>query len=477
MPLATSNDLFDQVFKNEDKSLTEEFLLQLSEYLRARRTPRHEAILEAIEEDKPLSSFLIRNDVVDDLSIELLMQGIPFVLICNTVGEYGALVRTDDKMQIVAAVTNLLTRKGNFMAVLTGEELFNLVQMNDDKNKALLALNGLTKEQLRLLEDLCREKGQLTEIAEDHMDDGTYRFMAPARKTALGSNFARIIFEMFVMTEGYNADVNERRIRNKFSFDQLRYNNFGRDVIQNGRQGMTRDIFIVSSTNQYMKIMQTGFEYGRAAIRGGELTLVPDTELYMDTMGYYDYENSYLNRMTNPAVTIDTHQVMDHLINVLTGCPERDSLDYGYNQDEHQVHQTEMVMARSIMNVVMRKVQDDSIMNIDGKEMQKVGHVTSEAGLVLQGLCNREIPRGYDELDFAEIINAITSSAPEEFDINEYIGIADKMADINITNERGLIEITKNVAGQVMDIRSERELQVARDGAPDVPDTAERSDR
>ena len=181
--------------------------------------------------------------------------------------------------------------------------------------------------------------------------------------------------------------------------------------------------------------------------------------------------------MTNPAVTIDTHQVMDHLINVLTGCPERDSLDYGYNQDEHQVHQTEMVMARSIMNVVMRKVQDDSIMNIDGKEMQKVGHVTSEAGLVLQGLCNREIPRGYDELDFAEIINAITSSAPEEFDINEYIGIADKMADINITNERGLIEITKNVAGQVMDIRNERELQIARDGAPDVPDVAERDVR
>lgn len=477
MPLATSNDLFDQVFKNENKNLTEEFLRQLTAYLRERHTPRHRYILEAIEEDKPLSSFLVRNDVVDDISVELLMQKIPFVMICNTVGEYGALIRTEDKPAIIGAITNLLAKKGTYMEVMTGEELLSFVQQNDGKNKSLLALNGLTREQLRLLEDICRSKGELTEISEDFMEDGTYRFMAPAKKAAHGSNFARIIFEMFVMTEGYNADVNERRIKNKFIFDQLRYNNFGRDTIENGKQGMRKDIFIVSSTNQYMKIMQTGFEYGRASIRGGELVLIPVTELYMDTLGYYGYENSYLNRMINPAVTIDIHQVMDHMINVLTGCPERDSLDYGYNQDEHLVHQAEMVMSRSIMNVVMRKVQGDSVMIVDGKEMQKIGHVTSEAGIVLQGLCNREIPRGYDELDFAEIINNINASAPEEFNINEYIGIADKMANIEITNERGAYEITKDVAGQVMDIRSEYDLQIARDGAPDVPDVAERSDR
>jgi hypothetical protein len=175
-------------------------------------------------------------------------------------------------------------------------------------------------------------------------------------------------------------------------------------------------------------------------------------------------KNSYLNRMTNPSATTNIHQVMDHMINVITGCPERDSLNYGYDQDEHLVHQTEMVMAKTIMKVVMRKVQNDSLMNIEGKEMQKIGHVTSEAGIVLQGLCNREIPRGYDELDFAEIIDAISSTAPGEFDINEYAGIAEKMADINITNEKGLIEITKDVAGQVMDIRSEYDLHIARDG-------------
>jgi hypothetical protein len=464
MPLATSNDLFDQIFKSEDRSLTEEFLNLLKEYLQARKTTRHQRMLEAINEDKPLSSFMIRSDVIDDFAIELLMQDIPFVLICNKTGEYGALVMSEEKPAIIGAVTNLLARKGNFMAVMTGEELFNLVQQYDEKNKALIALNGLTREQLRLLEKLCREKGELTEISEDLMEDGTYRFMAPARKTAIGANFARIIFEMFVMTEGYNAEVNEKRIQSEFAFDQLRYNNFGRDVIQNGRQGMNMDIYIVSSTNQYMKIMQTGFEYGRAALQNGQIVLIPDTELYMDTMGYYDYENSYLNRMTNPSATTNIHQVMDHMINVITGCPERDSLNYGYDQDEHLVHQTEMVMAKTIMKVVMRKVQNDSLMNIEGKEMQKIGHVTSEAGIVLQGLCNREIPRGYDELDFAEIIDAISSTAPGEFDINEYAGIAEKMADINITNEKGLIEITKDVAGQVMDIRSEYDLHIARDG-------------
>jgi hypothetical protein len=289
MPLATSNDLFDQIFKSEDRSLTEEFLNLLKEYLQARKTTRHQRMLEAINEDKPLSSFMIRSDVIDDFAIELLMQDIPFVLICNKTGEYGALVMSEEKPAIIGAVTNLLARKGNFMAVMTGEELFNLVQQYDEKNKALIALNGLTREQLRLLEKLCREKGELTEISEDLMEDGTYRFMAPARKTAIGANFARIIFEMFVMTEGYNAEVNEKRIQSEFAFDQLRYNNFGRDVIQNGRQGMNMDIYIVSSTNQYMKIMQTGFEYGRAALQNGQIVLIPDTELYMDTMGYYDY--------------------------------------------------------------------------------------------------------------------------------------------------------------------------------------------
>ena len=286
MSLLTSMDAFQKAFVDDEKTLTEEFIIELKAYLKTKNRKRHRKLLEAVESGEELSSFLCRSDIVDELCTEFLIREVPFVLVMNQNGENGIIIKNTDRNLVINIINVVLKRKSTYMRVMTGQELTDYVQNNED-NKDLIAINGLTLAEINILEDLCRRHGDLTEISKDYMSNKTYRFMVPAKKAVKTSNFARTLFEMTVMASGSNKGINLKRVNNSISFQDLRFNNFGRE------NGLINTFYVVGNDNQYMKIEQNGFEYGHAALKDGYVSLVPQRSMDMSELGYKEYEDSY----------------------------------------------------------------------------------------------------------------------------------------------------------------------------------------
>ncbi len=449
MSLLASVDAFQKAFVNEEKSFTEEFLIELRTYLITKDKKRHRLLLEALDRKEKLSSFRVRSDVAENLCMELLIRDIPFVLVMNMKGEYGTIIRASDRAAVINMITALLKKKGTVLTVMTGEELIE--HIGKEQGRGLIAVNNLTLSDIRMLEELCRESGSFTEVSEDRMNNGTYRFMVPGRSAAKADNFAKILFTMNVLSSGSNKEINLRRIQNTISYQELRFSDFGRD------KGMDGTVYVVGNDNQYVKLDQTGFEYGHAGMKGGYVRLIPSFSKEMSEENYRASESSFLNRITQPAYTKDIGQVMEHFSRMMKGMEERDSLSFGYTSDEKNTFFGEKRLVSAITDTVMRNAGNEDIMHVKGKELHKIGFVTTEMGRVLNGLINSEIPRGYGREDYAEIISKIAEFSGGTFNPINYRGVAEKMENLNLTNEKGTIDIGKDIDRYMESIRSERD--------------------
>ena len=434
MSLKTAQSNFQKAFIDDNKSLTSKFLSQLAKYLKDRSgTRRYDMIRECMNEGKALASFLCRNDICDELVIEMLKRDIPFVLVSNSKGEYGFIIRSEDRALSNEAIKAVLKKLGNYCEIVTGDELIAIVQKMREKDKGLIAINGLTLRELKLLEKLCKKNGCLDFISEDKMSDNSYRFMAHGRQAVSEQNFPAMIFEMIMMTEGSCKDINNKRIENEIKASDLKINNFGR------KEGITAPIYIVGSGNQYMTIEQSGFSFGYAVNKRNGISFEQQFAANKDMPGFKEYETTFYNRIPNPAITTDRQVFEEHF---LKGRNERDSLDFGMNYKERSAFFGEKILTAAIMQVVIRNVINDDIMNVSGRWMEKTEHTVTEAGRVLNGLINNEIPSGYDFSDLSEIKMAIS-----DYDINlsDYKTVAENLLGISITNERGSLEIKGDI--------------------------------
>ena len=443
MSLVASMDAFKKAFVNEEKTFTEEFLIELRAYLITRDKKRHRLLLEALDKGEPLSGFRVRSDVAEDMCMELLIRDIPFVLVMNMTGEYGVIIRDSDRNIVINLINALLGKKGTVLRVMTGAELM-------DQKRRLVAINGLTLEEIRMLEELCRGSGEFSEISEDRMSSGKYRFMASGKDVAGAENFAKTIFELHILSSGSNKGINLRRIRNTIDYQNLRFARFGRDT------GMQSPVYVVGSDNQYVKVEQDRFEYGHAALKEGYVRLVPSFSKDMGKEYFAVSESSFLNRISQPAYTKDIGQVMEHFNVMLKGTGERDSLSFGYTADERNTLYGEKRMTAAITEAVMEKAGKEDIIRIKGKEVHKIGYLTTEMGRVLNGLIDSEIPRGYSREDFSEIIGKISEFAGGSFNPVNYREVAEKMENLDITNEKGILNVEKNMGHYIESIRKER---------------------
>lgn len=437
MSLITAKQNFQKAFKDENKTLTEKFLAELKKYVEARKKQRrYKEILECMDNNKPLASFLCRNDICDDLVVEMLNRQIPFVLVTNREGDYGFIIRSSDRALTNEAIKVVLRRLGSYCEIVTGDELINIVQKMRDRDKGLLAINGLSFKEMRLLEKICRKKGFLEFIAQDKMSDGTYRFMVYGKQAAKDNLIAISLLEMIMAMEGANKGMNGRRMNNELAVDDLRDNNFGRN-----KSGF-KTIFIVGSGKQYMKIEQDGFSYGNAVRKGEKIEFVEQYQQKIGTPGYNEYEIAYLNRIPDPAATTDMNQVYEHMNN-RNG---RDSLDFGMNQRERDNAFGEALLIVGVMSVVIQNTAKDDIMNVSERWMEKTGHLTAEAGKVMTGLIKGETPIGYNDLDLRDLKNVIINYG---LDMNNYTGVASTLNGVAITNERGSLELKGNVKDRI----------------------------
>ncbi len=437
MSLRTAQENFQKAFVDENKTLTSKFLKELKKYLEARKEKyRYQELLDCMNQRKPLASFLCRNDICDDLIVEMLDRQIPFVVVTNKAGECGFVIRSSDRALTNEAIKAVLKRLGTACEIVTGDELVNIVQRMRDQDKGLLAVNGLSFKEMHLLEKICRKKGFLEHIAEDKMSDGTYRFMVYGKQAAKENMMAISLLEMIMMMEGANKGIHGRRMNNELAVEQLRSIDFGR-----GRTGFI-PIYIVGSGNQYMKIDTTGFTMGYATVKGENINFNEQQGLGISAPGYHEFETSYLNRIPDPAATTDINQVYEHL----RRGSNRDSLDYGMTRTEREHSFGEQLLVAGIMAVVIRNTSGDSIMNVSERWMEKTSHLTTEAGKVMTGLIRGETPIGYKDLDMKDLKNTIVSYG---LNVNDYGMVAQNLSGVSITNERGSLELRGNVRDRI----------------------------
>ena len=445
MSLKTAQDNFQKAFIDSNKTLTEEFLVELRIYLKESKIKRCQILLECMDQGLPLASFLCRNDICDDLVTELLQISIPFVMVTNSKGEYGFIIRSSDRAMTNEVIRKILKRKGTYCEIVTGEELLAIIMgLKGESDKQMLALTGLSIEKLKILEKLCKKKGILDYIAEDKMDDGKYRFMVHAKRASQDYNFAEFIISMVMMTEGKNKDLHKRRILNEMNVQKLRAMNFGR------AEGMKSPLYIIGSSNQYIKIEQDRFEFGHSARKDGEAVLCAQFFADSSTPSYKEYEISFLNRIPDPIPTKDLHLVMEHFNNH-TG---RDPLDFGMEWAERKNYFGEKLLVNNLMTTVARKIQDDPIMNVTGRWLEKTFHTTTEAGILLDALIKDIIPQGYDELDMTQL-----KLGASEFgmDIKDYRTVSHELQHINMTTEKGVLLIKGSVQDNIKSMYESKE--------------------
>ncbi len=440
MSLRTARANFQKAFLDEDKTLTEKFLQELRSYMTKRiEEPRYRELLKCMDENSPLASFFCRNDICDELVLEMLRREIPFILVSNRKGEYGFVIRSSDRALANEAIKAVLKKMGTYCDIVTGEELVSIVQKIKSNDKGMLAVNGLTHMEMKMLEKLCRKGGFLDHIAEDRMSDGSYRFMVYGRQAVAEQNFAAVIFELAMMLEGPNSEIFKNRIKNELKVENLRRNDFDRKL------GMSEPIYITGNGNQYIKMEQNGFEYGHAVRTRKGIIYEPMFTSTTNLPGYREYETSYLNRIPNPACTTSLEQLNEHFEIRY----KRDSLDFGMSPLEKRNYFGEKILIASIMEVVFRNSANDDIMNVSERWMEKTAHMTFEAGRVLTGLITGELPSGYDETDIQEIKPVIVQYG---IDLSNYTGVAAIMKGISITNERGSLEIGGDLHERISDL-------------------------
>lgn len=437
MSLLTAQANFKKAFIDEDSCLTDKFIKQIKKYVSQRKdVARHADIYQCLEEGKPLAAFSCRNDLCDELVLEMLQREIPFVLVCNRKGDYGFIICSTDRALANEALKAVLKKQGVYCGIVTGDELITIVQKIKSNDKGLIAINGMSFEELKMLEKLCRRKGFLEHIAEDKMSNGKYRFMVYGRQALTEQNFPAILFELAMMLEGPNSKIYKNRIEKELRVKDLINHDFKR------AQGIEKPIYIVGNNNQYMKIEQNSFEYGNAIKHKDGIEFLVKYTGDKDSPGFHTQENNYFSRITDPSYTTDYNEVIKHFERNNT----RDSLDFGMNPAEKNRYFGEKILISSVLSVVFRNAIHDDIMNVSERWMEKTSHLTFEAGKVLNGLIYDEVPTGYSKIDMKEIMPVISEYGME---LKNYRGVADLMKGMQITNERGSLEISGNLEERI----------------------------
>lgn len=425
MSLKTSQESFQKAFKTEKKNLTKEFINELEKYLRPRRRNRgNSLLLKSIKNNKPLASFSCRADLCDDLKLEMLKRKIPFVSVTSKNGEHGFVIRMEDRAAANDASKTLLKKLGTRCDVVTGEQLTELDNKMKKGAKGLLAVNGLSYKEMRLLEKLCKKNGFLDYMAQDKMSDGTYRVMVRGEKAVEKNQMAFTLSQLVMMIAGKNKNLNAKRIDNELQVDNLRLNNFGRNV--NG----FKPIYIVGSGNQFMKIEQNGFSYGYATRNRDDVNFVNKYSSNDSIRGFKAFEESFINRIPDYAATTEMNQVVEHFSRQEG---TRDSLGFGLTDSERNNYLGESMLVSSIMTTVIANSQNNEIMNASERWVEKTKYITSEAGRFLSGMINNEVPEGYTELDVLEVKNTVSEF---ELDLKDYETASEYMRGMIITNEK-----------------------------------------
>lgn len=395
MAFEVSNTAFEEVFgvKNEKKESTrEEFLAALKKYLAGRGERSPKKILQWLNKNGKLSAFTCREDVLFPMVAELRQESVPYVIVKESSGNKGILIRDADTEKVKKLTRKVLREKASYCTVTTGDEAERAYLRSKEEDKMMIQIGNLTEEEAMYLAELCNFALNGEIIGIDTMPDGTKLFTCHG-KTAMTKEKARLfrsaVAETAMVVNG-EASKEIREYEQKVSsFRRERAAGF---PDRNG--SMDEPVWVVGDGERFVKRTIDGFELGHAVEIGDNVILETDLVVDASDRRYEIRLNSALSRITGHVCLYKEEDVIEWF---------RTKRSYWQNKT---VAGQKLLVSKAD-RMAAKKIRKDSTMRMEGKWDKKLSHYQHEMSKLIAAAAAGKIPSGYTKNDIYELRNVI----------------------------------------------------------------------
>lgn len=409
MPFEVANRAFEEAFglvrdtgKGECKSnkeLMDEFMAMLRNYLHGRNEWSAQAMRRWLRGGGNLSAFNCREDAVQPVIDGFLRYQIPFVHVRETTGGTGFLIRECDAGRTREMTSDVLGSLSVYCKVTTSEQAGLFYRRGKFRDKKMLHLTGLSKEEVYYLEEEAREALPGKAVGIDRMSDGTYMLTchgASAFDDAMDHPFREALMESRLLANGESAcSIAERGSQRE---EYLKQKTAGFPDLDGG---MDSPVWIVGNGDSYVKRSQDGFELGHAVDVDGEVFLSTDLTVPLSDSAYERRLNSALSHITGHRCLYSMQDVLEHFRG------KKDRI-----VDPREVGQKALIRNASRM-VAAKDAAEAGKKKKKTSWKQKMEQYQESMGVLLTAAAEGKIPAGYTKTDILQLRRVIRT-----FDLN-----------------------------------------------------------
>lgn len=460
MAFMTSNTLFDNVFGDEpEKTPSEIFITELISYLKNKHSsPLARKMGVYLEKGGACTAFSCREDVFSDVAEELYEKELPYAATATLEGRFGFLVREADKEKAYEACNNVLERRSRTCLVMTGEEIMKQAAFSREADRSCIAIHGLASGQARLIQEKYALYIDAAKIGLDHMEDGTVTltvFAKDAIKKNLrkGPDLCTIYMETILASNGPNGVRNQAYAELRVALQNKLAVSFN-DEISNLNK---TPLWVVGQGTQYLTIKANSFSYGRAIIDDDNVQF---KTFYQADIAQPDYRQmliSFTERIPFPLTTYNQSEVLEHFRQQKSGGVELDLLDSAPDSKYRMYARGEKQLAKQIDLMITRKIQNDPIMQMDGRQNEKFTHYVEEFQSMMKAIIIGRMPEGYELAD-VKVLNEIMNKHKLDGEMYEQSLIA--LQSIEAVAITTTIDRIADVAEKIVEEKDAREREI-----------------
>ena len=235
------------------------------------------------------------------------------MLVKETTGNTGFLIRDADSGRVKAAADDMLKAGSGYCEITTGEMAGIIYRRAKVKDRSMLVFEGLSEEEVYYLQEEAGPSLPGMAVGVDRMPDGTYT-MTCHGESAFGikgsGSFGTALMEAVMLSGGECADAVKERGKLRREYLKARASGFP------DRDGAAdRPVWIVGRGDCYVKRTRDGFEAGYAEELCGEVFLVIDAETGLKEEGYDKRLGSALSRITGHRCLYEEDEVLEYFRN------------------------------------------------------------------------------------------------------------------------------------------------------------------
>lgn len=425
MAFTVSNQAFAEAFgdntdvkeldgSKKKGSVTEEFIKALTKYLKTQTNKSSVIMYQWLKKGGSLSAFACRGDLVEPLSVALQNSMIPFVLVQQTDGDMGFLIRPYDTLKTKKTISDLLSSKSHYCHVMSGEEAGKLYLRLRSPDKTMISVCGLNEAEIIYLEKLCDDVLAGEAIGIDKMGDGTYMVSCHGKSAVGGKSgkkkFTKALTETLVLMNGDLQEKMAHEADMTIQYREARANNF---PDKNG--GTEKPVWVVGSTNYYVKRASDGFELGHAEV-SDSVMLLDDLFVPFNDPDYETRLNSALAKITKKELLYSMTDVIFHF-----------RTKKNVWKDQQLAGEQFLITAADEM--VEKKMRGEALANTKGKWDQKLLAYQREMGKLMKAVRDGRIPKGYTKTQILDLKNIIQKF---KIDINQITPAINKMMELEV---------------------------------------------